>query len=106
MSTETDASDGERMTKIDVRVPEALLETIEEEYERRGYASRSEAIRDALRSWANPPNRLAEETLDELAVSREQRDRGETQSLADVAEKYDVDLDEDTSHDGSAADKQ
>lgn len=104
MSTETDA--GDRMTKIDVRVPEALLETIEEEYERRGYASRSEAIRDALRSWADPPTQLSAETLEDLAASREQRDRGETQSLEAVAEQYDIDLDEDAPRDNPPADDQ
>ena len=46
MSTDTDDAGDERMTKIDVRVPVSLLETIDEEYERRGYTSRSEAIRD------------------------------------------------------------
>jgi Arc/MetJ-type ribon-helix-helix transcriptional regulator len=106
VSTETDASDGERMTKIDVRVPEALLETIEEEYERRGYASRSEAIRDALRSWANPPDRLSKETLDTLAESRTQRERGETQSLEDVADRYGVNLDEDAPQDNLPAGEQ
>jgi hypothetical protein len=37
---------------------------------------------------------LSEETLEDLAVSREQRERGETRSLDEVASKYDVDLDE------------
>lgn len=94
MSTDTDTGEDERMTKIDVRVPAALLETIDEEYERRGYTSRSEAIRDALRSWVDPPVRLSEETLEDLATSREQRERDETYTLDEVARKYDVDLDE------------
>lgn len=55
-------SGGDRMEKINVRVPEQLLNRIDEEWERRGYSSRSEAIRDALRDWANPPAALSEET--------------------------------------------
>ena len=38
--------------------------------------------------------RLSEETLRDLAVSREQRERGETRSLDEVAEQYGVDVDE------------
>jgi Arc/MetJ-type ribon-helix-helix transcriptional regulator len=93
MSTDTDAGD-DRMEKINVRVPESLLSQLDEEWERRGYSSKSEAIRDALRDWLNPSVTLSEETLAALQTSREQRERGETRSLDEVAAKYDVDLDE------------
>lgn len=93
MSTDTDAGEG-RMQKIDVRVPAELLEAIEDEYAERGYSSRSEAIRDALRSWVNPQVQLSEEIVEDLKESREQRERGETISLDEAADKYDVDLDE------------
>ena len=91
MSTDTDDS-GEtpEMTKIDVRVPTELVEQIDNEYGRRGYTSRSEAIRDALRAWVDPPVRLSDEALADLAVSREQRDAGETVPLDDVMDKYGV----------------
>jgi len=82
------------MEKINVRVPEPLLQKIEEEWERRGYSSKSEAIRDALRDWAHAPEPLSEKTRDDLEESRKQRERGETRSLTEVADKYDVDLDE------------
>lgn len=91
MSTETD---GDRMKKIDVRVPASLIEQIDDEYAERGYTSRSEAIRDALRAWLDPPVRLSEEALGDLAKSREQHERGETRSLEDVAEQYGVGIDE------------
>lgn len=91
MSTGTD---GENMQKIDVRVPSHLVEQIDEEYAKRGYTSRSEAIRDALRAWVDPPVRLSEDVLSDLATSRQQRERGETRSLDEVAERYGVDLDE------------
>lgn len=92
MSTDTDGAD-EGTEKIDVRVPVTLLQRIDEEYERRGYTSRSEAIRDALRDWVEPSVTLSEETLEDLEASREQRERGETRTLSEVAEEYDVDLD-------------
>lgn len=94
MGADTDGPGEERMTKLDVRVPQELLDAIEEKYTERGYTSRSEAIRDALRAWVDPPIRLSDDVLEDLAVSREQRERGETRPLDDVAEKYGVDLDE------------
>ncbi|WP_324666052.1 ribbon-helix-helix domain-containing protein [Haloarcula sediminis] len=89
----TDADDGDEgngSTKIDVRVPQKLVERIDAEYEERGYTSRSEAIRDALRAWVDPPIRLSEAVLADLESSRKQRERGETHSLDEVADKYSV----------------
>lgn len=95
MSYDTkEGRDDDGMTKIDVRVPTHLIEQIDDEYEERGYTSRSEAIRDALRAWLDPPVRLSDDVLADLARSREQRERGETHSLDEVADKYGVDLDE------------
>jgi Arc/MetJ-type ribon-helix-helix transcriptional regulator len=90
VSTDTNAGDN-RMEKINVRVPEALLAQIEEEWERRGYSSKSEAIRDALRDWVNPPAALSEETLDDLEESREQAERGETVSAEEARERLGLD---------------
>lgn len=95
MSTDTDdAGDEDRMEKIDVRVPAGILEAIDEEYGRRGYASRSAAIRDALRNWLNPSPELSEEILDQLKESREQRERGETVSAAEARERLGLDDEE------------
>jgi Arc/MetJ-type ribon-helix-helix transcriptional regulator len=90
MSTDTDHGD-DRMEKINVRVPEALLNRIDEEWERRGYSSKSEAIRDALRDWVNPPATLSEEILADLKESREQGERGETVSAAEARERLGLD---------------
>ncbi|AWB28575.1 ribbon-helix-helix protein, CopG family [Halococcoides cellulosivorans] len=90
MSTDTDDGD-DRMAKIDVRVPAPLLDAIEEEYPRRGYASRSAAIRDALRDWVTPSPQLSEGTLDDLVESRDQREQGETVSAEDAREKLGLD---------------
>lgn len=82
------------MEKIDVRVPAPLLERIDETYEKRGYSSRSEAIRDALRDWLEPTVKLSDETLADLAVSREQAKRGETYSAEEVRERLGLDDEE------------
>jgi Arc/MetJ-type ribon-helix-helix transcriptional regulator len=89
MSTDANTGD-DRMEKINVRVPESLLQRIDDEWERRGYSSKSEAIRDALRHWVTPPATLSEETLDALEVSREQAERGETVSVAEARERLDL----------------
>lgn len=92
MSIDTDGGgDGDRMEKVDVRVPATVLESIDEEYSRRGYASRSAAIRDAIRAWLNPSPELSDEILDALEESREERERGETVSAAEARERLGLD---------------
>lgn len=85
------STDTEEMEKINVRVPRQLLEAIDECWEERGYTSRSEAIRDALRDWVTPSVTLSEETLEDLAESREQAGRGETVSAEEARERLDLD---------------
>lgn len=95
MSTDADGPrDGERMEKINVRVPAAMLEEINDEYERRGYTSRSEAIRDALRDWIEPSVQLSEETLDDLAESRRQAEHGDTHGADEVRDRLGLDGDD------------
>lgn len=92
MSTDTDEpGNGDQMEKIDVRVPATLLERIDEEYQQRGYPSRSEAIRDALRDWIDPPAQLSDEVLAALETSREQADEGETVSADEARERLGLD---------------
>lgn len=79
------------MEKIDLRAPASLIESIEEEYERRGYTSRSEAIRDALRDWLKPSPELSEQMLEALEESKEQRETGETVSAAEARERLGLD---------------
>lgn len=88
----TDADDGDdRMEKINVRVPAELLREIDEEYGKRGYTSRSEAIRDALRDWVEPSAELSEEILADLERSRKQRERGETISAEEARKRLGLD---------------
>jgi len=90
MSTDTEPGD-DRMEKINVRVPESLLTRIDEEWERRGYSSKSEAIRDALRDWVSPPATLSEDTLEDLEESREQAEQGETVTAEEARERLGLD---------------
>lgn len=90
MSTETDSSKT-TMEKINVRVPEPLLAQIDEEWQQRGYTSKSAAIRDALRDWVNPPQQLSEQTLSALETSRKQAERGETVSAEEARERLGLD---------------
>jgi len=95
MSSDADGPEGGgEMTKIDVRVPRQLVEQIDEAYANRGYTSRSEAIRDALRAWIDPPVRLSGDVLADLEVSRKQAERGETHSADEVRDRLGLDRDE------------
>ncbi|PSQ17155.1 CopG family transcriptional regulator [Halobacteriales archaeon QS_8_69_26] len=53
-------------------------------------SSKSEAIRDALRDWVNPPVTLSEETLADLEESRKQIERGETIPLEEACERLGI----------------
>lgn len=91
MSTDGDAGADGEMEKINVRVPDTLLADIDEVWEERGYANKSEFIRDALRDAVEPPTQLSEEALQHLAESRDQRDDGETVSQNDMKERLGID---------------
>ena len=91
MSTDSDASGDGEMEKINVRVPQSLLAQVDEVWEERGYATKSEFIRDALRDAVNPPTPLSAEALEQLAESREQREQGETVSQDDVKGRLGID---------------
>ncbi len=84
-------TDGGQMVKIDVRVPAALLQEIDDAYEQRGYTSRSEAIRDALRDWVNPSVELSDAALEALATSADQRETGDTVSAAEARNRLGLD---------------
>jgi len=91
MSTDSDAGTDGEMEKIHARVPKKLLADIDEVWEERGYANKSEFIRDALRDAVEPPTQLSEEALSHLAESRDQREAGETVSQDDVKDRLGID---------------
>lgn len=90
MRTDSDPDGGE-MEKINVRVPTPLLEQIDETWQERGYANKSEFIRDALRDAVHPPTQLSEEILVQLSESQSQREKGETVSHDEVLERLGLD---------------
>ena len=83
-------SNGE-MEKINVRVPPSLLAQIDGVWEKRGYANKSEFVRDALRDVVNPPTQLSEKALEHLAESRTQREQGETVSQDEEKNRLGID---------------
>ena len=91
MSTDSDAGGEGEMEKINVRVPQSLLAQIDEVWEERGYANKSEFIRDALRDAVDPPTQFSAEALEHLAESREQREQGETVSQDNVKDRLGID---------------
>ena len=90
MATDSDTG-GDRMEKINVRVPSSLLEQIDEKWERRGYSSKSEAIRDALRDWVHSPAPLSDEIVEVLEENRKEGERSETIPADEVRERLGLD---------------
>jgi len=78
------AADGRETETYTVRVPKQLAEEVDDVWAQRGFASRSEFIRDALRTAVHPPVTISEEFLEHVAASRAQRARGEYATLDDV----------------------
>lgn len=78
------SSDGLETETYTVRVPKRLAEEIDDVWAERGYASRSEFIRDALRTAVHPPVRISEEFLEHVEASRGQREQGQYVTLDDV----------------------
>jgi metal-responsive CopG/Arc/MetJ family transcriptional regulator len=82
------------MEKINVRVPQSLLAQSDDVWEERGYATKSEFIRDALRNAVTPPTQLSAEALEHLAESREQtRAIDEILGAPDITAKHKSDHD-------------
>ena len=78
------AADGRETETYTVRVPRSLADDIDRVWKERGYASRSEFIRDALRTAVDPPVRISTEFLEHLEASRKQRERGEFVALDEI----------------------
>lgn len=72
-------SDG--MEHVTLRVPPQLLAQVDDVYEKRGFASRSDFLRNAIRDAAYPATVLSEETYEDIEESTEQLRDGEFVSL-------------------------
>ena len=84
MATGPEPDDPE-MVKIDVKVTRRQKEVIDRTWKERGYPSRSEFVRDALRDATEPL--LTEDALREVASGFEDIREGRTVSLDDVKDE-------------------
>lgn len=69
---------------LNVRVPEQVLEQLDETYEERGFTSRSEFVRKAIRDAMRAESVFTEETRDDAAGADETLDHDE--ALAELDE--------------------
>lgn len=69
---------------ITLRVSPELDDQIDEVWQERGYSSRSEFIRDAIRTAIEPRVTISEEFMEHLRVSQQQRESGESIALEDL----------------------
>lgn len=86
MAGDTDR-DAPEMVKIDVKVTKQQKEAIDRAWKERGYPSRSEFVRDALRDATDPV--LTPEALRELARGMADVEDGRTVGLAEARDRLD-----------------
>lgn len=72
---------------INIRITPELLEAIDDVWRERGYNSRSEFIRQAIRDSVHE-SELSKSTLEALLESTEQVRRGEVVSSDDIREEF------------------
>lgn len=78
----TDTSDGgPEKTNINIRVTETFLEDIDATWTEKGYNSRSEFIREALRDAVRHPG-LTRESWKEIAAVEHARRTGESETFS------------------------
>lgn len=73
--------------KINVRLTPQLLEDLDETWEKRGYNSRSEFIRQAIRDSVNQ-TQLSAAALEALVESSQQAREGELVSSEEIREEF------------------
>lgn len=74
----------ERDPIITLRVSPELDDRIDDVWQERGYSSRSEFVRDAIRTAIDPQVTISEEFLEHLRVSQEQKESGESIALDEL----------------------
>lgn len=85
--TGTNGDDPE-IDRINLRISRPFLEVVDETWKERGFNSRSEFIRYALRDSINHPNGAG--FWKDLAIGETQARDGETSSSDEVKERYDL----------------
>ena len=85
--SETEANDGDpEIDRINLRISRSFLEVVDEAWRERGFNSRSEYIRYALREAVNHPEGTG--FWKDLAISEAQFDEDDGISSEEVKEKY------------------
>lgn len=74
----------ERDPVITLRVSPELDDQIDDVWQERGYSSRSEFIRDAIRTAINPSVTISEEFMNHLRASQQQKESDESIALDDL----------------------
>jgi len=70
--------------QVNVRVPETLLQEVDEVLEERGFTNRSEFIRTAIRDALSPQPELSDEALEQIEESKKEIENGEYVGLEDL----------------------
>lgn len=86
-SSNSDNSDGPGKAKINLRLSEQLLSDVDDVWQDRGFNSRSEFLRQAIRDSVHA-RELSAETLESLVISERQKARGETISSEEMRAQY------------------
>ncbi len=74
----------ERSETLNVRVPKSLADDIEQTYAERGFSSKSEFVRSALRDALSPEKVLSDSISEDIELSEEQLSQGQTKSFDDI----------------------
>lgn len=86
----SDAAADDNDEKVNLRLPEEFLAAMDERWQERGYNSRSEFMREALRD-AVYGTRLSKRALEDLLASERQFEDGETVSADEARERFGTD---------------
>jgi len=86
----TDANDSDpELERINLRLSRSFLEVVDETWRERGFNSRSEFIRYAMRDTVNHPEGAG--FWKDLAISETQFEDGDGISSTEIKEKYGLD---------------
>jgi len=87
---QTDASTDDNDETVTLRLSSAFLDHVDDAWEDRGYSSRSEFMREALRD-AVFGTRLSKRALEDLVTSDRQFEEGETVSASAARDRFGTD---------------
>ncbi len=86
----SDTGNDENDEKVNLRLPADFLADLDERWQKQGYNSRSEFMREALRD-AVYGTRLSKQAMEDLVVSDQQFSEGETVHAEDARDRFGTD---------------